>query len=82
MKFYIIHALMHNFKCQISLNEIFLSRLNILGVGDSTGTVGFSPLAMLYQFLTRTFPCKNTAAPQEPESLGLTTEQKSSESSR
>lgn len=41
--------LMYTFKCQIPLYDIFLSRLNILGVGDSTGTVGFSPLAMLYR---------------------------------
>lgn len=44
MQFYIIHILMHIFKCKIPFNEIYISRLNILSARDSTDIVRSSHL--------------------------------------
>lgn len=44
MQFYIIHVVVHTFKCKIPLYEMHISRLNILGAMDSTDIVRSFPL--------------------------------------
>lgn len=44
IQFYIIHVVVHTFKCKIPLYEMHISRLNILGAMDSTDIVRSSPL--------------------------------------
>lgn len=51
MQLYIVHVLVHTFKSKILLYEKCVSRLNILGAGDSTGTVRSSPLGYKVIFL-------------------------------
>lgn len=48
MQFYIMHVLMHTFKYNILLYEIYKHCLNILGAGDSTGIVRSSPFVYVF----------------------------------
>lgn len=43
MKFYIINVPLHIFKCKIPIEEMYISRLNILSAGDMTDIVPSSP---------------------------------------